>query len=58
MFVSLNPCKFRDLHVFLYGKIIVVSIPDHMLQSQIRKKICEMFVIVVCTRKFPDIRYA
>ena len=34
----LNLCEFRDLHVFLFGKIIVVSIPDNVLQSQIRKK--------------------
>ena len=38
MFVLLNLCEFRDLHVFLFGKIIVVSIPDNVLQSQIRKK--------------------
>ena len=38
MFVLLNLCEFRDLHVFLLGKIIVVSIPDNVLQSQIRKK--------------------
>ena len=34
----LNLCEFRNLHVFLFGKIIVVSIPDNVLQSQIRKK--------------------
>ena len=38
MFVLLNLCEFRDLHVFLFGKIIVVSIPDNVLQSQICKK--------------------
>ena len=46
MFVLLNLCEFRDLHVFFFGKIIVVSIPDNVLQSQIRKKNYEMFVIV------------
>ena len=41
MFVLLNLCEFRDLHVFLFGKIIVVSIPDNVLQSQICKKIAK-----------------
>ena len=35
---SKNLCEFPDLHVFLFGKIIVVSIPDNVLQSQIHKK--------------------
>ena len=38
MFMLLNLCEFRDFHVFLFGKIIVVSIPDNVLQSPICKK--------------------